>query len=256
MRLHLLTGVHQNLTEHLEATNRSVAELQDALRSRGVDVQWHVVMDGPGGPYEPPAAATSFHRAGRDIGVSACRNLALSATGGEGWVFRLDGDDEVDIPGWVALVDDPSFGAAEWHPTNLTDQHGQPTVHWFDQVRWWKPREVEESWTSPMPFHPNNVVVRTELALAVGGWPALRVNEDILWCFSLNDTTPCLALPHITLRYRRWEHQVVADANYLTDKQTAFALIAAVTNARRTRSGLDPITPPTAGAGALYLPPS
>jgi hypothetical protein len=34
---------------------------------------------------------------------------------------------------------------------------------------------------------------------------------------------------------------------------TQDALIAAVTNSRRTRSGLDAVVPPTAGAGALYL---
>jgi hypothetical protein len=252
--LHLLTGVHCDRAGYLGDAARSVAELRAALQPSGVDVQWHVVVDGAGVLPAPPPAATTLRHVGRQVGVSACRNLALAATGGDGWVFRLDGDDELDVPGWVALVADPAFGTAEWHPTNLTDQHGHPTAHWFAQPRRWERWEVVEAWASPMPFHPNNVVVRAGLALAVGGWPALRVNEDLLWCFSLNEVAPGLALPHVTLRYRRWDEQVVAAADYLADKTAAFGLIAAVVNARRARAGLAPVVQPAAGVGALYLP--
>jgi hypothetical protein len=184
--------------------------------------------------------------------VSVARNLALSATDGTGWSFRLDGDDTLDVDGWCALVRDPRFGTTPWHPTNLLDHEGHRSVHWFDDERLWAPREVEERWTSPMPFHPNNVVVRSDLALGVGGWPAVRVNEDLLWCFALNEHEPGLALAHVTLRYRKWERQTVGAARYVTDKTAAFAYIERVVNARRARAGLAPIVAPPAGPGALY----
>jgi len=254
MDVHLLTAVHHGLSEHLEETGGSVERLREAAKSRGVRILWHVVVDGPGTIPKAPPAADSFHQTGRAAGVSACRNLALGVTEGDGWVFRLDGDDELDVQGWVGLLDDPHFGTVEWHPTNLTDFNGRPTVHWFDERKRWPKGSVEESWSSPMAFHPNNVVARSDLALAVGGWPALRVNEDILWCFALNREAEGLALPHVTLRYRQWEHQVVAGEEYAKDKRQHFDLITAMVNARRRREGQDPIHTPAVLPASLHLP--
>ncbi len=244
MRLHLLTAVHTTLAEHLDETAASVADLRDNLRADDIDVLWHVVIDGEGIPPHRPEGSHTYKVAGRQIGVAAARNLALSATSGDGWVFRLDGDDTLDVEGWQSLLADPLFGTTHWHPTNLTDQHGKPTPHWFNTSRLWGRHAVEENWTTPMPFHPNNVVVKAELALEVGGWPALRVNEDILWCFALNQCEAGHALPHVTLRYRKWEQQTVNGDRYLADKAAAFTFIEAVTNTRRTKTGLAPIRAP------------
>lgn len=254
VRLHLLTAVHAALTDHLHETAASVSALRSRLAETGTEVLWHVVVDGAGEQPERLDDADTFQVAARQIGVSAARNMALAATSGDGWVFRLDGDDTLDVDGWEALLADPRFGSTPWHPTNLTDQDGQPTPHWFAEPRRWEAREVEEQWTSPMPFHPNDVVARADLVLAIGGWPAMRVNEDILWCFGLNQHAPGLALPYVTLRYRRWERQTVSDDRYLADKDAAFRFIEAVTNARRATAGLSPVRAPRPGAGTLYLP--
>jgi hypothetical protein len=252
MRLHLLTAVHADLCGHLRETALSVAKLRAALASAGVEVLWHVVVDGEARPPARPDGADTCQVAGRQVGVSVARNMALSVIGGDGWVFRLDGDDVLDTAGWEALLADPRFGSTLWHPTNLTDPDGRRAPHWFEEARLWQAREVEERWASPMLFHPSNVVVAAELALAVGGWPAMRVNEDILWCFSLNQQAPGLALPHVTLRYRRWENQTVSDPSYAGAKAGAFRLIEAVTNARRAAAGLDPIRAPQPGVAAMY----
>ena len=254
MRLHLLTSVHAELAEHLSETAASVAALRAMVGTAGTEVLWHVVVDGQGEPPVCPVEADTYQVAARQIGVSAARNMALAATGGDGWVFRLDGDDTVDVGGWKMLLADPRFGTTPWHPTNLTDQNGLPTAHWFAEPHLWQIRAVEEHWTSPMPFHPSNIVVQTQLALSVGGWPALRVNEDILWCFGLNQHAAGLALPHVTLRYRRWEQQTVNGNSYLLDKAKAFQFIEAVTNARRKLTGWPPVSAPQTEVEALRLP--
>jgi hypothetical protein len=251
--LHLITAVRADLAEHLGTTALSVAALRAQLADHGWDVRWHVAVDGDRALTSEPAQADMVMRIGRQVGVSCARNLALSATGGQGWVFRLDGDDELDVAGWTNLVADPAFGSEAWHPTNLLTGEGGRTAHYFDQPRRWERSAVEEHWTSPLAFHPGNVVVRAELALAVGGWPALRLNEDLAWCFALNALEPGLGLPHVTLRYRRWAKQTVADVSYVQDKAQAYAFITATVNARRSRAGLAPITAPPATAGALYL---
>lgn len=253
MRLHLLTAVHASLCEHLDATSSSVAELRARLAPTGTEVLWHVAVDGDAPPPLRPDGADTFKVVGRQVGVSVARNLLLGAMGGDGWVFRLDGDDVLDCAGWEGLLSDPRFGSTLWHPTNLVCQDGGRTPHWFDAERLWQPREVEELWTSPMLFHPNNLVVASSLALAAGGWPALRVNEDILWCFTLNRQEAGLALPHVTLRYRRWDRQTVGEGDYLAAKADAFRLIEAVTNARRAEDGLEPVRAPRLGGAALYL---
>lgn len=181
------------------------------------------------------------------------RNLALACTGGSGWVFRLDGDDVLDVDGWVALVSDPRFGQFLWHPTNLVDMEGVATPHWFRSSRVWGVRQVEEEWSSPMPFHPNNIVVDASLALRSGGWPALEVAEDLLWCFTIGGLEEGLSLPHVTLRYRRWGMQTVASEGYLRSKSSAFRFAEGVVNARRAACGLEPVRAPAVGGASLYL---
>ena len=250
--LHLVTAVHRGLAEHLGATAASVAALRAATPGR--DVFWHVTVDGEGGACPDAPGADTLICAQHTMGVSAARNAALAAAAEGGWVFRLDGDDCLDVDGWVELFADPLFGTTAWCATNLLTFDGQQTVHWFDAPRRWARGQVAEQWTAPMLFHPNNIVVDAALALATGGWPALRVNEDIAYCFAVNDAEPGVALPHVTLRYRKWAHQTVAQDTYLRDKADAFATIAAVANARRARIGLGPVTAPQVGSAALYAP--
>jgi hypothetical protein len=260
VELHLLTALHVDLTDHAGATAASVALLRSAFADLGHRVRWHVVLDGSGEPGRGFSAvdteADTVVRPRRSLGVSTARNIALGSAidsgGDDSWVFRLDGDDELDVDGWHDLVRDPHFAMAAWHPTNLVTTDGARTAHWFDEMRMWPRQSCVENWTSPMPFHPNNVVVRTELAAVSGGWPALVVNEDLLWCFELNALEGGLALPHVTLRYRRWSGQTVAGNDYASAKSRSFHSIAAIVNSRRRREGLGAVSPPAPETAALY----
>lgn len=249
--VHLVTAVHRDLAEHLGATGSSIDVLRAAVPHR--TFVWHVVVDGAGPPGPPVPGADTCLWAGRSLGVSAARNAALAGVGG-GWVFRVDGDDLVDSDGWAGLLADPGFGSAPWCATNLLTVDGEPTPHWFDRPRTWAAGEVAEAWTTPMVFHPNNIVADASLVLAVGGWPAIGVNEDIAFCFAINDLAAGAALPHVTLRYRKWAHQTVAGDTYVRDKAAAFAFIAASATARRARYGGRAVRAPAVLPGSLYLP--
>lgn len=260
----LITAVHTARANHIHAAADSVTALRRALSvpigaRPPCTVRWWVVVDGPDGDILGRRllnTADGVVAAGRTIGVASARNqalaLALAGADESDWVFRLDGDDVVDVAGWIALLEDPWFGSAAWHATNLLTVDGERTPHWFDRSRWWEPGEVAERWTSPMAFHPGNVVARVDLVADTGGWPGLTVNEDLLFAFSLNEYAAGLGLPHVTLRYRRWAGQVVAGDDYLTRKAEAFRVVAAVTNARRLRRGMLPVTEPPPGKASLY----
>lgn len=251
--IHLISAVHRDRMDFLPATQQSVSALRSAVSDQ-FSILWHVVIDGVGPPGAPVVGADTCVWAQHNLGVSAARNIALSNTGGSGWVFRLDGDDLVDVAGWLGLLSDPLFGSELWHPTNVVTLQGEKTPHWFNTSRRWDLCEVEQSWSSPMMFHPNNVVADTSLVLTCGGWPALRVNEDILFCFTPNSVAAGLALPHVTLKYRKWEHQSVNGSTYAADKAAAFRFILASVNARRARAGMFPIFAPAPSVGSLYLP--
>jgi len=261
--LHLLTAVWVDLAEHLPDTASSVARLREALEPRGWQVRWHVVVDGEGTLPGEPAGADTLTLLGRHIGVSCARNRALQESGGVGWVFCLDGDDEVDVPGWCALVDDPAFGSTPWHPTNLVRMDGttagrRDPRRWIEHPRLWAVREVEENWTSPMVFLPGNIVCRADLALAAGGWVAMRVVEDVGWCPHVNALEAGLALAHVTRRSRKWDRQTTGEPSFGPDKASAYVFLAACINANRARAGLPPVWPPhpTTGARVPWAHPS
>lgn len=239
--VHLVTAVAVELADHTDATAASVEALRAALGELHWRVRWIACVDGPEHVAALGPADRVIHQPARS-GVSACRNAAL-AVADDGWVFRLDADDELDIDGWVQLVEHPRFGAADWCATNVTID-GEPSPHWFDDERDWPRHSVAEAWSSPMPFHPNNVVARTRLAHAAGGWPALRTNEDIGYVFALNQLADGNAIPAVTLRYRRWEHQSAAAPSYPGDRAIAFTFLTKVTNARRAAVDLPPISAP------------
>jgi len=188
--------------------------------------------------------------AGRQLGISICRNIALSHAD-DGWVFRLDGDDVVDVEGWLELIIDPAFGAYSWHPTNLQLIDGRKTAHWFSSTRIWARHEPEENWTVPFQFHPGNMVVETSLMFRVGGWPAVAVNEDIGLCFAVSAECPGASIPACTLLYRAWPGQTVADVNYPTYKAEAFRVLELSVNARRAHDGMPPIKAPPPGGSSV-----
>lgn len=244
--LSLLTAVHPDRDEHISDTAASVAATKTAAARIGWTVNWIVVFDGP--PRRPltlPAAdlVTSLphHR-----GVSAARNVAHRYATGD-WVTPLDGDDVLDADGITAVLSAVTTGDG-WIATNRLLMAGHRTRHWISEPRSWAAGELAEHWTAPMSCHPNSVIAERQLVTYAGLWPEhLEVNEDLAWLLALSEHSPGRFDPTITLHYRVWHRQVVADPSYPERKRRAFRRIEHDINRMRRDHARRPIRRPTAG---------
>jgi glycosyltransferase involved in cell wall biosynthesis len=228
----------------------SVLAASGAAGRAGWRVRWIVSVDGPAEAAAAMLGADALvigDPAGRSCrGVSVARNRALSRAAG-GWVYPLDDDDLLDAAGLAAMLSDPALDMAGWASSNRVLLDGQRTVHWRDELRRWLPGDLEEAWAAPFPFHPNSVLVRTDIALAAGGWPAVPANEDLGFALAVSALADGVSLTHTVTRYRAWDGQAVNAAAYRPGKAESWTMIGAVVNARRAIRGDAPIRIPDIG---------
>ena len=245
-RLSLLTPTLTSRRKFLAATRDSVRAAR-ALTDWQID--WLVALadDNPG----PVAHVLSGEAQllawtslpGR-IGPSVGRNVALAAAA-PGWVMALDDDDLLDCPGLAALLAEAALSSAGWLSFNHVLFDGARTIHWHEQPRSWQAGELEEHWTTPFPFHPSAMIVRRELALAAGGWPALPANEDLGFALAVSSLAPGASLPHIARHYRLHDSQAIAQPGYTGARTISFTIIEGQLNARRRAAGKSPLRAPT-----------
>jgi hypothetical protein len=180
------------------------------------ELSWVLVVDGPGQlpGFEPPAETLLVRRAARG-GPATARNTGLPSSWGD-WLLPLDADDLIDCEALPRLADklasvSPDTAALAASPRFLD---GSWTVHRITTQKLWRPRELEENWTSPFAFHPNCVLINTASLRAVGGWPATGVNEDLALMLWLNRASTILAVPDPLIRYRVSDEQMTASSWY------------------------------------------
>lgn len=159
----------------------------------------------------------------------------------------LDGDDLLD-PGGTAAALPKNVDSNGWIATNRLLLTGHRTPHWISAPRNWAAGELAEHWTAPMLCHPNSVIAERHLVTRVGGWPEhLDVNEDLAWLLTLSELSPGRFDPTVTLHYRVWDRQIVADPSYPERKARAFARIEQDINTIRRDHARRPIRRPAAG---------
>lgn len=244
--LTVLTAVLPGRSAHLEATAASIAATREELAGTGRYLEWLIVIDGPGEiPTFPDAEKVV--RLSQRRGVSVARNMALAHTDAT-WVFPLDADDLAEPAGLAELLDvaesDPTLG---WVAGNRVLVDGSRTRHWFDQPRTWVEGELAQQWAAPFCFHPNTVLVRRDLALTAGGWPATGVNEDLALVLLVSELAGGRSAPTVATRYRAWDAQETAATTYEADKALAFDLVEVLVSARRSESGRAPVSAPSPG---------
>ncbi len=244
MRISALTPVGPGRDRWMGETAASVLACRAAVGGTAVDVEWVVCLDGAPLPDHLPVEPDRLVTLAATRGLPSARNAALAAATGD-WVVPLDSDDLLDPDGFAAVARalQQADAGTGWVGCNRLLVAGDRTPYWVEAERAYPVGSLAEAWTSPFPFHPNSAVVRRDLVLSIGGWPA-TVNEDIGALLLLNEEAAGTTHPAVLTRYRVWEGQITAAPAYHPDKVTAFATMEAMVNARRRRAGRPPVTCP------------
>ncbi len=245
------------ITPVLPGTHDWLRDLAQAIRTTRhrhpqLNLKWIVVWDGPArhddaDPYLQAAAATVLTQPER-LGEGAARNRALFSphVNDTDFIVPMDADDLIDPAGLAATITDLSMTGYLWAAANRTLLNGDRTPHWHSH-RTWARGEVADTWSSPLAFHPNSIVTTAALARAVGGWPDLPANADLLFAMRCNEAARGISVPHVLTRYRVWDSQVVNQPAYPEQKAAAFAHIVAALNTAREGTSAPPVTAPTPG---------
>jgi hypothetical protein len=242
----LITAADPGRLGFLGELDASVCELKRLVAGTGCRIEWVVVLDGPGdgGLPEQLAGVDHVSELGVMQGVAAARNYALTICSGK-WIFAIDADDVLAPAGMARVATQHLQDEIGWIATNRRWHHdASRTIRWISEARTWKKGELEEAWTSPFPFHPNNMFVRREVVLEVGGWPALGVLEDLSYCLHVSAVATGVADPTTTVFYRSWSDQTTQLPRYPIAKVQSVEVIESMINDRRRRAGLLPITAP------------
>lgn len=176
-------------------------------------------------------------------GTAMARTLAL-AYARSWWVYPLDADDLINASGAIQLLGDLESSPYAWLSTNRVSFKGEYVSQWQPCYRTWECGEIYPLWWRPIvPMHPNSICVLRNAALAVGGWPAVPVMEDMAFAFALTDQYAGLSTPHTVTRYREWSGQKTKRADRPISKRLAIQVIDEMARARRLRLGF-PNPPP------------
>ncbi len=236
MQLSVVTAVSPSRAGFLPETAASIAAIREVI-----ELEWVLVWDGAAGP-EVGADHVGCGRAGS--GISCTRNLALPYVRGE-LVTVVDGDDLLERDGVLSganeLKEDLGIG---WVGLSRRLIDGSSTWHTVTEKRAYSAGELAEAWTTPFPFHPNSVMLRSSVLRRIGGWPAVAANEDLGMILLASEDSPGVILPEVLTRYRVWEGQEVAREDYRQIKKMAFCYIQAVLNQVRKDHARFPVEAP------------
>jgi glycosyltransferase involved in cell wall biosynthesis len=208
----IVTPVYQPVAEYLISAYNSLCtqEMPD-----GWQWQWVVQEDGQTGaiPRILPNDERISLGSGRHSGEPTTRNMCLSRTTGE-LVKVLDADDQL-TPGTLArdieiLVKRPEI---KWTTCRVLDLLPDGSTVGFPDPEHGPIGlgEVLDHWRKHnyrAQVHPATLCVRTDLALALGGWMALAGSGDTGLLLAANAISRGYFISDVGLLYRKWPGQM------------------------------------------------
>lgn len=230
-RLSIITPCDPARAQFLDAASASIDQARSAI-----ELEWIVVFDGP--PLGVFGLGDVQIAHAHQRGVSAARNTALAAASGE-FIAPLDADDLIVADGLLSAIE--QFDAGEelgWVAANRVDlATGSPTKHWHGEQDWAAGSLVSAS-AGPLPFHPNSIVARRELAERIGGWrPGRDFGEDMLFALECSELAPGRSVSSVMHEYRTWPGQTTASADYVDAYGTTSESILRHINRMRRQLG-------------------
>ena len=198
--LTIATPVLPGACEHLPDLAASVRAAQRGLTSAGWDCDWVVVVDGPGAlPRFGTTESTRMVRLPQPQGVAAARNVA--AVNGRGdWVLTADCDQTLVVPGLVGMLMNPVLGEAGWALANHVRSDGSRGVSWRPVTDRWQPGAFAAAWSAGAVGSVGSLLTRTEVVLAVGGWPAVADDDNLAFTLLAGEQFPGVGLTDVVAR--------------------------------------------------------
>jgi hypothetical protein len=221
----LLTTVEPSAAKWLPAVAASAHATISWHASRGVTVEWVLIVDGPGPlPKFRTGENVTMRRTANRSGPAACKNLAAVGAHGD-WLVSLAPDTELYAGGLHELLNHRGMTDVAWACAG--SRGGGP----LDSATVGSPISypvgaLAQAWSGPLPFNPSNLLVRRDALLAVGGWPAVAEVEDLALVVALNASYPGAAVPHTVFGPREWEgrrHHAPGWADTVTDSRWAIS---------------------------------
>ncbi|NMN97031.1 glycosyltransferase [Antrihabitans stalactiti] len=220
--LSIITPAYRPSEEHLLAAYESIRE---QVLPVGWSWEWIVQEDGDTGVLESllPADPRISIGSGRRGGAGVARTLALGRASGE-LTKALDADDLL-APGALArdieaLDASPDIG---WSTCRALDLLPDGTTVDFDGA----PADgrvpsgtLFEYWhqnSYRLQVVPGTLCIRTDLALALGGWMALPASEDTGLLLAADAVCDGWFSTEVGLLYRQWPGQSTAQAAHTDD---------------------------------------
>jgi hypothetical protein len=210
------------ITAMAERPDHRLSEIHAVLAAAPMSWEWLIQLDGERGT-EPPAdvladARMRIERNGRQLGIAATRNRALSRTVAP-LLLNIDSD---DIPTQAALAElppafeDPSVGLAfgDWV------EHWPDRDPWAPEVRFdpgrLEPGTLSHIWAAErwVPIHLAGAMWRTDAVLAAGGWSATVGGADIGLLLGVDADWASCYVPVTTFIYHHHSEQVTASAEW------------------------------------------
>jgi hypothetical protein len=227
------------ITAVAERPDHRLNEIHAVLAAAPVGWEWLIQLDGERGTSPPEAVLadprTRLERNGRQLGIAATRNRALSRAAAP-LLLNVDSD---DVPTGAALTDlppafaDPAVGLAfgDWVEHWPDRDPWTPTVR-FDPGRL-KPGTLSSIWAAErwVPLHLAGAMWRTDAVLAAGGWTATVGGADIGLLLGVDAAWASCYVPATTFIYHHhggqvtasdeWRAQFELDLRFLERRQQA-----------------------------------
>ena len=235
-KLAIITAVAPDRADHLHEPAQSVAQTRNHL-----NIQWIVVWDGVS--TQPVEHADAQLTTGKLCsGASVARNTALPTVEAE-YLLKLDADDVLNPEGVAATIHqlekNPDAG---WAAANmLIHGTGERTEHWANTPETYPEGALAGLWTVPFPLHPGAVIYCTDRVLQAAGWPALNSAENLGLLLHVAEDTQGLRVPDVLVYHRQWDAQESQQEYAPQREEQALKTIRATINARRGRTGREPV---------------
>jgi hypothetical protein len=212
------------ITAMAERPEHRLPEIHAVLEASPVAWEWLIQLDGDRGA-QPSAEVvadprTRIERNGRQLGIAATRNRALSRAAAP-LLLNVDSD---DVPTTAALDElppafaDPAVGLA----------FGDWIEHWPDRDPWTPAARFEPGRLDPgtlsriwaaerwVPLHLAGAMWCTDAVLAAGGWSATVGGADIGLLLGVDVQWASVYVPVTTFTYHHHGAQVTASDEYRT----------------------------------------